>query len=564
MARLELVLRELREAVVACDVEGRIILFNPAAKKLFRGSGELSLGQSLFEICGRTPFEYTFRLLLQRQAQGRANPETRESRFICSTLKDIRYLLCSMSLIATSKSQPVFFILTFEDATGRLDAGRERRLLERIIADLRGPLTNLSTAADNLRNYPDIDEEIRSAFEQIMVKESEVVKRYFTQFVRETSMLSAAPWPLGDVHSTDLLQCVVRGLPADSCLRVTITGVPLWLQADTYPLTMVLIHLLRKLEATLALSEVDMEALLGDRRVYLDIVWHGDPLAPGIIDSWLRDPLPDPMFDMTVEEILERHDSEIWSQHHRRKGYSVLRVPVPVSPKQWEEPVGRVREQPIFYDFSLLERNAPLDHLAECPLSSLVYVVFDTETTGLSPETGDEILSLSAVRIRNQRILSGEHFSCLVRPRGQISPEILAFQGLTADSLQDKPPIREALEKFRSFVGDAVLVTHNASFEMKFFKHQEDLAGVKFDNPLLDTLLLSTVIDPKGSDHTLTGIGKQLGIETAKQLMAQSDTLATAQIFLRLLDLLQEKGISTLGEAIAVSEGVMKEKRIRG
>jgi DNA polymerase-3 subunit epsilon len=561
MARIESILREIGEAVVACDPEGRIILYNAAAEKLFHGSGELVLGHSLYEICGRAPLEYTIRLLLQRQAQRKSYPEARESRFVCTTLQDARLLLCSMSLIAGRKSRPSFFILTFEEATLRLNgARRESRLLERAISEFRGPLANLCAAAENLRAHPEMDQEMRRDFERVMLRESDALKLHFEVLVRDAGALPSASWPLNDIYSADLIQWVSRGLSADSGLRVTMTGVPLWLHADIYPLTKILIILLLKLEETLQITEVDMEALLGDKRVYIDIVWEGEPVAAGTISSWLQIPLPDPVVDMTVGEVLDRHGSEIWSQRHRRTGYSLLRIPTPISSRQWEEPVERVREQPIYYDFSLLDRTMELGDLADRSLSSLTYVVFDTETTGLSPEAGDEIISISAVRIVDRRILSGDIFTCLVQPHRPLGANTLAAYGLTAESFYNRPRIGEALRQFRSFVGDSVLVGHNAAFDMKFIRHLEHSTGVAFNNPLLDTLLLSSIVAEDMSEHTLSGIGKKLGIETRGRFTATGDTLATAQIFLALLDPLQEKGVRTLSEAIAASERVMQSE----
>jgi len=193
MARLESILQELGEAVVACDPQGRIILYNAAAEELFHGSRELALGHSLYEICGRAPLENTIRLLLHRQAQRKPYPEARESRFICTTLQGERPLLCSMSLIAGRKNRTSFFILTFEQATLRLSgARREGRLLERAISEFRGPLANLCAAAENLRAHPEMDEETRQDFEQVMFRESDALKLHFEELVRDAGALPSS------------------------------------------------------------------------------------------------------------------------------------------------------------------------------------------------------------------------------------------------------------------------------------------------------------------------------------------------------------------------------------
>jgi len=303
-----------------------------------------------------------------------------------------------------------------------------------------------------------------------------------------------------------------------------------------------------------------MEALLGDRRVYIDIVWKGDPIPQAAVDSMLTVSLPDTLAGMTVADVLARHDSEMWSQKHRREGYSLLRIPVPDSPGQWEVAVEPPSERPEFYDFSLVDRTQKLGEMAGRKLSSLQYVVFDTETTGLRPSDGDEILALAAVRIVNKRILSGERFECLVKPQRPIPASSVPFLDITEDMVRQEPPIQVVLPQFKSFVDDAVLVAHNGTFDMNFLQLMADKSGVKFENQILDTLLLSAIVEEDRSDHTLENIGRRLGVDVPGSHTTMGDCFVTAQIFLRLLELLEARGITTLGEVIAASERVVEEK----
>jgi DNA polymerase-3 subunit epsilon len=338
------------------------------------------------------------------------------------------------------------------------------------------------------------------------------------------------------------------------------TGVPLWLHADSHSLMRVLECLVRFVRKKCNVSEIDMEALLGDRRVYIDIVWKGDPIPQAAVDSMLTVSLPDTLAGMTVADVLARHDSEMWSQKHRREGYSLLRIPVPDSPGQWEAAVEPLSERPEFYDFSLVDRTQKLGDMAGRKLSSLQYVVFDTETTGLRPSDGDEILALAAVRIVNKRILSGERFECLVKPQHPIPASSVPFLDITEDMVRQEPPIQVVLPQFKSFVDDAVLVAHNGTFDMNFLQLMADKSGVKFENPILDTLLLSAIVEHDRTDHTLENIGRRLGVDVPGSHTTMGDCFVTAQIFLRLLELLEARGITTLGEVIAASERVVEEK----
>ncbi|MFZ5797241.1 MAG: 3'-5' exonuclease [Desulfobulbaceae bacterium] len=563
LERLETILRELMEAVVVCDPNGRILLYNSAARRLFHHADALALGQSLYRLCSRPPIEHTLRLLRHRALKKNQGNEETGARFVCSTVDGAMLLNCHVDRIASDFIQGCVFAFTFEDITGKIsEQGRQGHLLEKMVQSLRRPLTNLSAAAENLKTYPDMAPEVRSEFQEIILRESEELTRLFAELARESAGITSRQWPLFDVNSADLIGCLAHRSMAQDEVRVVMTGVPLWLQADSHSLMLVLERFVRLVRESRRVSEMDVETLLGDRRVYIDITWPGEPLPQAEIDAVLENALPDSVGSMTVAEVLERHGSEVWSQKHRRPGYAILRIPVPDSPRQWEEPAQRLPERPEFYDFSLIEGGQELGELANQPLADLPYVVFDTETTGLHPSAGDEILSIAAVRVENGRLLSGERFEQLIRPHRPIPKSSLFFLDITEEMLRGEPQIEEVLPKFRSFVGDAVLVAHNGTFDLNFIQSVAEKAGVRFSNPLLDTLLLSMVADEEATDFTLANIGEQLGVNVTGDRTIMDDCYVTAQIFLKLLDLLAERGITTLGGAIAACERVAATKRL--
>lgn len=563
MERLKTILRELKEAVVVCDQNARILLYNSAAKRLFQNYEAMGLGQSLYGVCARAPIEHTLRMLKHRATdKDRFNLEETDARFVCATVDDSILFNCHISQITSKNAQGSVFVFTFEDITRQItEMGKQGHLLETMIKNLRAPLTNLNAAAENLKNNPEMTPEIRGDFEDVIFRESVVLTQRFEAVVQESIKITNTQWPLSDVHSADLIGCITRGFKEEDGVTVMMTGVPLWLHADSHSLMRVLECLVRFVQKTCNVSEIDMEALLGDRRVYIDIVWKGEPIPQTAVDSMLKVSLPDTLAGMTVADVLERHDSEMWSQKHHREGYSLLRIPVPDSPRQWEVPVEPIPEKPEFYDFSLVDRTKELGEIADRHLSSLNYVVFDTETTGLRPSEGDEILAVAAVQIVNGRILSGERFERLIKPQRPIPESSVPFLDITEDMLQQESPIQVVLPQFKSFVNDAVLVAHNGAFDMNFFQLMEDKSGVKFENPILDTLLLSIIVEETRTDHTLENIGRRLGVEVMGSHTTMDDCFVTAQIFLRLLELLEARGITTLGEVMLASERVVEEKR---
>ncbi|MHB8811218.1 MAG: 3'-5' exonuclease, partial [Desulfobulbaceae bacterium] len=487
LERLETILRELMEAVVVCDPNARILLYNSAARRLFHHNEALSLGQSLYRLCARAPVEHTLRMLRHRAAKKSPSAiEGSGARFVCATVDGSMLLNCHVDRIASDFIQGCVFAFTFEDVTRKIsEEGRQGHLLEKMIQSLRHPLANLSAAAENLKTYPAMAPEVRNEFQDIILKESEELTRLFASLARESSTITSRQWPLFDVNSADLVGCVARRCREKDGATVIMTGVPLWLQADSHSLMLVLERFVQLIQETCQVAEVDIETLLGDRRVSIDIVWRGEPILQAAVDSVLEGPLPDSVGGMTVAEVLERHGSEVWSQKHRLPGYSLLRIPVPDSPRQWEEPAQRLPQRPEFYDFSLVEGRQDLGEMAEKPLASLSYVVFDTETSGLHPSAGDEILSIAAVRIESGRLLSGERFEQLIRPHHPISKSSLYFLDITEEMLKGEPQIEEVLPRFRSFVGDAILVAHNGAFDLNFIQSVAEKSGVRFNNHLL-------------------------------------------------------------------------------
>jgi DNA polymerase-3 subunit epsilon len=185
-------------------------------------------------------------------------------------------------------------------------------------------------------------------------------------------------------------------------------------------------------------------------------------------------------------------------------------------------------------------------------LDGLTYVVFDTETTGLLPEEGDEIVQIAGLRLVNGRRVPGEVFDTLVYPGRTIPPKATAVHGISDSMVVGAPDVAEALKRFHRFAEGAVLIAHNAPFDMTFLRRREKETGRVFDHPILDTVLLSAVVYGQTESHSLDALSSRLGVTIPEEARhtAIGDTIATAEAFLKLLPMLKGRGVETFGDVL--------------
>ena len=294
------------------------------------------------------------------------------------------------------------------------------------------------------------------------------------------------------------------------------------------------------------------------KMAFVDMIWSGPPFSSETLYMWELEPMNvgGETSPLTLRDVTERHGGEIWYQREKavHRAYFRIVLPVAMTPDLPQDvPHLRGESRPEYYDFDLFGfRDTSID--LDRRLADLAYSVFDTETTGLEPSAGDEIIQVGAVRIVNGRLLRQEVFDQLVDPRRALSAAGIAIHGITEDRLRGQPTIDAVLPAFYEFCHETVLVAHNAAFDMRFLQLKEAATGVSFSQPVLDTLLLSAVIHPNQESHRLESIAERLGLTIIGRHTALGDAVVTGEVFLKMVPLLADMGIVTLRQALEAAE----------
>lgn len=179
------------------------------------------------------------------------------------------------------------------------------------------------------------------------------------------------------------------------------------------------------------------------------------------------------------------------------------------------------------------------------------FVVFDIETTGFSP-VNNKIIEIGAVKIRQGEIT--DRFSVFVNPGVPIPFEIEKLTSINDSMVMDAPPIEVILPQFLNFCQDAVLVAHNANFDMSFIMENAKRQGLSRKFTFVDTLGIARVLLTHQAKHTLDAVAKTLSISLENHHRAVDDAECTAHIFLKFSAMLRERGADTLSRINALGE----------
>ena len=565
--RLAVLMAELRQSVVVCNLDGRILLYNQKAREVLAvgvGSELIGLGRSLYAVFERSLIAHALDQVGRLLRKGEESPST---EFVTTTPAGslLRVHLAPVSGYVDQDSGEVGmsgFVLLLDDITTIFEKEAKRdALIQSLTEGGRGPLGNIRAAADMLNNYPDMEAEQRARFVSVIRNEVEGLSGRVEQAAKAYGKELSARWKLEDMRGADLVAFALVRV-AQRC------GIPvkdeeiddsIWMKVESFSFLQVLCYLTTRLRDEYEVSEVRLSLTSDGEHACLDLGWLGTALNSETVMNWEIEPMRSAGEEtpLSVRDVLDRCNGEMWFQRKRASHRAAFRflLPLAVAPEQKSGKLDPARgSRPEYYDFDLFRASARHHTLDDRLLSELDYTVFDTETTGLEPSNGDEIIQIGATRIVNRRLLVHEVFDQLVDPRRHLPEASVKIHGITPEMLVGQPDIGKVLPQFRAFCADTVVVAHNAAFDMRFLQLKEASTGVVFDMPVLDTLLLSAVLHPNQESHRLEAIAERLGVIIVGRHTALGDAFVTGEVFLKMVPLLAEMGIHTLGQAREAAE----------
>ncbi len=555
--RLAALMSELAQAVVVCNREGRVLLYNNRARVQLRAlsSAPIGLGRSIYALLDRSQIDHA----LESAAERRKANKVAMASFVTATSAGHLLRVQLVPVLAGQPPEVSGYVLSIENITRNME---QEAVRDQIIHDLtegsRGSLAVIRAAVTNLADYPDMEALERERFVAIANGEAAKMGHKLEATLERFAGSLKSRWPLEDALGVDIVAAAARrvedkvGLPT----RLEQVDDTIWIRVDSYALIFAIAFVAERLKEHYNIRDLRLRLGAEGRYACLDLVWMGSNVSPETFYAWELEAMQagGDSTPMTLRDVIERHGGEFWCQREKAAFEACFRLMLPMATPDMASDLPEMAGEgrPEYYDFDLFaQAGGGID--LDRPLAELTYSVFDTETTGLEPSNGDEIIQIGAVRIVNGRLLRQETYDQLIDPQRAIRPESVAIHGIDDAMLQGQPVARVALPAFHSFCAETVLVGHNAAFDMRFLQLKEADIGVAFTMPVLDTLLLSAVLHPAQESHRLEAIAERLGVGIEVRHRALEDAMATGEIFLKLLPLLAENGVVTLRQALEAS-----------
>ena len=572
-SRLAALMSELTQSVVVCNLDGRVLLYNNRARMQFRalsqapgvaGGAELiGLGRTIYGVFDQRLIAHALDNIRQRMQRGAGQPS---AQFVTTTpsgqLLRVQMAPVRATTEATSGADRELtgFVLMLDNITREFEAesAKDQALLS-LTEGSRSALANMQAAIDML-DFPDLEPAMRERFLGVVRDETKALSKRIAALESGATDSGKSRWPLEEMLGADLVNAAIKRIESTTKVPASAVEVDsaLWLKVESFSLLQALSYLTARLsdEFSVRFVQLRLSPAQGSAgKAQLDLIWTGQAMSTETVMSWEMDAIKvgAETTRITVRDVVERHGGAFWFERERVRHQAFFRFLLPLAnPQEQAEAAAALLPsdaRPEYYDFDLFKTTEQTHALDDRLLTELSYTVFDTETTGLNPSQGDEIIQIGAARVVNNKLLKQECFEQLVDPQRSIPAATIPIHGISPDMVQGQPTIDKVLPAFHAFAQDTVLVAHNAAFDMRFLQLKEQMTGLAFDHPVLDTLLLSAVVHPNQDSHRLEALSERFNVPIVGRHTAMGDAMVTAEVFVKLIPLLAEKGIHTLGQA---------------
>ncbi len=516
------------QGLIVANMNHEILLINARAREMFGRQSTLALGR---DLAGFLDIQ-TIKLAIERQlAPGAEGSE----RLFCRLRREQRVMPGRISLLHSRSGEEIGYVLAFHDYANALFRTQELEIgfdaLLRHARDFAGEIALLEKA-----NLP--------------------VKKAQERFARTLDILRhegqahlGNAWPKGRMTLHNLFRVVGASLPDLDVLEPP-QGV--YLRCDGAAIVECLEHLLgHLLENGYSLS---MSFALESENVKITISSGERKIAIQHVEEAMRQALTRLPTAPTGHEILRAHSTEIWPHMEDNLTNLVFVLERIQTARSFEG------ARPEYYDF---EPRRVSEEMLEVPLRDLAVVVFDTETTGLDPKGGDRVVQLSAVRVKRGKVILDENFDSYVNPERSIPKPSIEIHGVTPKMVKDAPKMKACTEEFFEFCHGEALLAHNAAFDMAFLRQGAKEAALSFDQPVLDTVFMSAFLFDYTGQHTLDDLADRFDVKIPEDARhtALGDAIATAEIFTKMIPMLEARGVENLGQMLEIGKQMRDIRR---
>lgn len=470
--RLAALMSELNQSVVVCNLDGRILLYNNRARLQFKalsdapsaaGGGEIiGLGRSIYLVFERNLIVHALESIQERIRRQSSQPM---ANFVTTTRAGQLLRVQMAPVMSTTEGDAdgtvSGFVLMLDNITRNFESETRRdQLLNSITEGSRSSLANLRAAAEMLE-YPDLDVDLKDRFLKVIRDEVQAMSGRLEETANAFADSLKTRWPLDDMHGADLIAAAQRRIEKKLGLPTKLEDVDpaVWMKVDSFSLLQAISYLASRLSDEFEVREVRFRLSSAGRLAHLDLIWSGQAMSTETVMSWELEPMSfaGESSPLTVRDVIARHDGEIWLQREKTQHRAFFRLLLPSALPQEEVMAAAYLKgdsRPEYYDFDLFKQTEVSHELDDRLLSELAFTVFDTETTGLNPSEGDEIIQIGATRIVNGKLLRSESFDQLVDPLRELPEASTKIHGITPEMLVGQPPMTKVLPAFHAFAAD--------------------------------------------------------------------------------------------------------------